>query len=158
MLRPIAMLLAALVFVASPIGHGSSLESCTIAIDVGHTRASQGAVSARGVGSTRSTRSLRRRCSRSCGTEADRASFIMDGTASRSFDSRAEAAVRGKADLVVSIHHDSVQPRYLETWSYKGKPHRYSVRFSGYSLFYLMRTAQTGPPLYPPSTVSPKYS
>jgi N-acetylmuramoyl-L-alanine amidase len=142
MLRPTAMLLAALVFVASPIGHGSGLESCTIAIDVGHTRASQGAVSARGVGEHAFNEIAASALLEELRHGGDRASFIIDGTASRSFDSRAEAAVRGKADLLVSIHHDSVQPRYLDTWNYKGKPHRYSDRFAGYSLFYSGKNAR----------------
>jgi N-acetylmuramoyl-L-alanine amidase len=131
MLRPTAMLLAALVFVASPIGHGSSLESCTIAIDVGHTRASQGAVSARGVGAHAFNEIAASALLEELRHGGDRASFIIDGTASRSLDSRAEAAVRGKADR-------AMRPACLAV--------------------YLMRTAQTGPPLYPPSTVSPKYS
>lgn len=39
------------------------------------------------------------------------------------------------ANLLISIHHDSVQPRYLQNWIVSGKRLQYSDRFSGYSLF-----------------------
>jgi N-acetylmuramoyl-L-alanine amidase len=45
------------------------------------------------------------------------------------------AAKAGDARLFVSIHHDSVQPHYLETWEFEGADRQYSDRFSGYSLF-----------------------
>ena len=38
-------------------------------------------------------------------------------------------------NLFISIHHDSVQPRFLSTWEYEGEARNYSDRFSGYSLF-----------------------
>jgi N-acetylmuramoyl-L-alanine amidase len=41
----------------------------------------------------------------------------------------------GDARLLVSIHHDSVQPHYLETWEFEGEDRHYSDRFSGYALF-----------------------
>ena len=48
---------------------------------------------------------------------------------------RGAVANAGGADFLISIHHDSVQPLYLSAWTYEGKPHRYSDRFSGFSLF-----------------------
>lgn len=47
----------------------------------------------------------------------------------------ARAKARG-AGLLVSVHHDSVQPRYLQTWSVDGRSRRFSDRFAGYSLFF----------------------
>jgi N-acetylmuramoyl-L-alanine amidase len=38
-------------------------------------------------------------------------------------------------DLFISIHHDSVQPRFLSTWEHEGETRNYSDRFSGFSLF-----------------------
>jgi N-acetylmuramoyl-L-alanine amidase len=40
-----------------------------------------------------------------------------------------------RADLFLSLHHDSVPEQFLETWEHEGKPQRYSDRFSGHSLF-----------------------
>jgi N-acetylmuramoyl-L-alanine amidase len=39
-------------------------------------------------------------------------------------------------DLLVSIHHDSVQPFLLEKWKWEGKSAYYCDRYSGFSVFY----------------------
>jgi len=38
-------------------------------------------------------------------------------------------------DLFISIHHDSVRPRFLQPWEFEGTQQLYSDRFAGYSLF-----------------------
>jgi N-acetylmuramoyl-L-alanine amidase len=48
---------------------------------------------------------------------------------------RATRANNAHADLFISIHHDSVPDRLLETWQYEGKENHYSDRFTGYALF-----------------------
>ena len=45
-----------------------------------------------------------------------------------------EARAAG-ADLFPLLHHDTVQPQYLATWTVDGKPQRYSDAFHGYSVF-----------------------
>jgi len=37
--------------------------------------------------------------------------------------------------LFISLHHDSVQPRYLSPWTIDGHPQHYSDIFHGFSLF-----------------------
>ena len=37
--------------------------------------------------------------------------------------------------MLISLHHDSVQPRYLEEWRFAGRELSYSDRFSGFSIF-----------------------
>lgn len=49
---------------------------------------------------------------------------------------RAETTNKAKAGLFISIHHDSVQPRYLSRWDSEGKSCYYSDIYHGYSLFY----------------------
>jgi N-acetylmuramoyl-L-alanine amidase len=39
------------------------------------------------------------------------------------------------ADLLLSIHHDSVPNKFLEDWEFEGKKSHFSDRFSGYSVF-----------------------
>ena len=39
------------------------------------------------------------------------------------------------ANLLLSIHHDSVPDRFLEKWDYNGKPKTFSDRFKGHSIF-----------------------
>jgi N-acetylmuramoyl-L-alanine amidase len=55
--------------------------------------------------------------------------------------SRRTAAARG-ADLFLSVHHDSVQPHYLEEWVHDGETRRFSDRFAGYSLFVSRRNPE----------------
>jgi len=38
-------------------------------------------------------------------------------------------------DLLLSIHHDSVQPKFITKWSYGGKIRNYSDIYKGFSLF-----------------------
>ena len=38
-------------------------------------------------------------------------------------------------DLLISVHHDSVQPRFISVWEFEGMERKYSDRFSGFSLF-----------------------
>jgi N-acetylmuramoyl-L-alanine amidase len=49
---------------------------------------------------------------------------------------RAKAANAAGARLLVSIHHDSVQPQFLETWTVAGQTRRFCDRFAGYAVFY----------------------
>ena len=57
--------------------------------------------------------------------------------------SRRTAAARGAA-LFLSVHHDSVQPHYLEEWTYEGETRRFSDRFAGFSLFVSRRNPDVG--------------
>jgi N-acetylmuramoyl-L-alanine amidase len=40
-----------------------------------------------------------------------------------------------RPDLLISIHHDSVQPIYLSHWEYDRRLRSFSDRYQGYSLF-----------------------
>jgi N-acetylmuramoyl-L-alanine amidase len=49
---------------------------------------------------------------------------------------RADIANGREADLLLSIHHDSVQPRYLRQWTFNGRKYSYSDKYKGFSIFY----------------------
>jgi N-acetylmuramoyl-L-alanine amidase len=55
-----------------------------------------------------------------------------DGFMSRLADRTAAAA---GADFLLSVHHDSVQPRFLESWEYDSVERPFSDLHSGFSLF-----------------------
>jgi len=57
--------------------------------------------------------------------------------------SRRTAAARGAA-LFLSVHHDSVQPHYLEEWTYEDETRLFSDRFAGFSLFVSRRNPEVG--------------
>ena len=48
---------------------------------------------------------------------------------------RTRQAANKRATLFLSIHHDSVQRRYVKEWKVDGKTHLYSDKFSGFSVF-----------------------
>jgi N-acetylmuramoyl-L-alanine amidase len=111
-----------------------------VALDVGHYAAEPGATSARGRPELEFNREL--------------AALVRDGLEARGLRvlvigadggmavlSRRTVAARG-ADLLVSVHHDSVQPHYLETWQHAGEARLFSDRFAGFSLFVSRRNPQ----------------
>ena len=52
-----------------------------------------------------------------------------------SLEARAEMINAAGPDLLISIHHDSVQPVYLSEWTWKGAPAQFCDRYRGYSIF-----------------------
>ena len=104
-----------------------------IAVDVGHTLAAPGAVSARGVDEFVFNRALADRLVGSLagkGLPVRRINF--DGRIASLQDRPREA--RG-ASFFIAIHHDSVQQEWLETWQWNGIEHSFSDRYRGFSLF-----------------------
>ncbi|MGA3173800.1 MAG: N-acetylmuramoyl-L-alanine amidase [Syntrophorhabdales bacterium] len=108
-----------------------------VAIDAGHSRESPGAVSSRGVPEYDFNTKLAVLLLERLHDRGFQRAFIISGKDQRALSpvERAEAANRAGADLLISIHHDSVQPCYLSRWTYGGKALLYSDRFAGYSLF-----------------------
>ncbi len=108
-------------------------EPCSVAVDVGHTVGEPGAGSARGIPEFRLNQALARAVRTSLVAKGCQVTMINeDGDIGTLRDRTAKA---GAARLLVSIHHDLVQPPYLEKWEFEGADRHYSDRFSGYSLF-----------------------
>ncbi|WP_295457781.1 N-acetylmuramoyl-L-alanine amidase [uncultured Thiodictyon sp.] len=107
-----------------------------IALDVGHSLHSPGAVSARGVPEFRFNQELAAVVADALTAAGFRKGFVInaDGRIA-SLQERVAEANRRHAELFLAIHHDSVQPRYLSEWTRDGVTHRYSDRFHGFSLF-----------------------
>jgi len=138
----VAMLWPVLTWAAAPVQACDSA-SFAIAIDPGHTRANPGATSARGVPEAQFNLQL----AEVVLSELRRAGFsqaflTVEGQASITLPERVERAEARHARVFLSLHHDSVQPRYLSDWTYEGRPQHYSDRFSGYSLFVSGRSAE----------------
>lgn len=108
-----------------------------IVVDVGHTPDSYGALSARNdpeFGFNLVLAKLITAKLKSEGFAATRL-LVTDGKARPSLFKRVNAANDRRADLLLSIHHDSVPDKLLETWEFEGARSHFSDRFSGYSLF-----------------------
>jgi N-acetylmuramoyl-L-alanine amidase len=123
-------LAVALIAVLALADHAAATE---VAVDVGHTLAAPGAVSARG---GREFDFNLRLATKVAAALAERKlevrSINFDGLIA-SLDERPKEAAG--SDLFVSIHHDSVQEALLEEWEWNGRTETYSDRYRGFSLF-----------------------
>jgi N-acetylmuramoyl-L-alanine amidase len=107
-----------------------------VAIDIGHDRARTGAVSARGVPEFEFNLALAREVLTTLLEAGFSRSFLI-GESGAPLELRERSATAGRAGarVLVSIHHDSVQPRYLQTWTFQGRVRDYTTYARGFSLF-----------------------
>lgn len=113
--------------------HGAAL----VAVDVGHFLAEPGVLSARGRPEFEFNRALALDLRDALEARGDRVRLI-GAAGDAAVLSRRTAAAHG-ASLLLSVHHDSVQPHYLEEWDHAGETRRFSDRFAGFSLFVSRR-------------------
>ncbi len=104
-----------------------------VAVDVGHSYIHPGAESARGRPEFEFNRDLARAVKAALEGRGIEVRLINERGDVADLISRPAAAAG--TDFFLSIHHDSVQPRYLATWDVAGTPRPYSDRFAGFSLF-----------------------
>ncbi len=88
-----------------------------VIMDVGHTAESQGAISLIEDGFNKTVL------------------LVTGGSARPSLFKRAAKANGLSANLLVSIHHDSVPDPLMESWEFEGKESHFSDRFTGHSIF-----------------------
>lgn len=107
-----------------------------VALDVGHSRANPGSTSATGVPEFEYNLALARLVSSTL-ANAGFTSQVQIGAAGTpiTLDERTSIAWREGAALFLSLHHDSVQPHYLQERRVDGVLRRYSDRFRGFSIF-----------------------
>jgi N-acetylmuramoyl-L-alanine amidase len=108
-----------------------------VAVDVGHFTAEPGAISARGRAELEFNRALVALVRDALEARGLRV-LVIGADGGMTVLSHRTAAARS-ADLFVSVHHDSVQPHYLEEWQHDGETRRFSDRFAGFSLFVSRR-------------------
>ncbi len=108
-----------------------------IVLDVGHTAESEGANSARNVPEFAFNLRLARQIEEKLKSEgfAETRVLVTAGKAKPSLFKRVAVANEWRANLFLSIHHDSVPDAMLEKWDFDGKKSYFSDRFSGYSVF-----------------------
>ena len=107
--------------------------AASIAVDVGHYLAKPGVISARGVTEFEYNLRLAREVAGALRRAGHETVLIGDDGLAENLGARAPRA--NGMDLLISIHHDSVQPRFLSSWEFGGETLLYSDHFSGYSLF-----------------------
>jgi N-acetylmuramoyl-L-alanine amidase len=124
---------------AAKASHGATCNRAAfrVVVDVGHTAQAPGAMSARGVPEFAFNLRLATLIERQL-IDAGFARTILlvtEGPAMPGLARRVARANRSRADLLLSIHHDSVPDSLLENWDYNGEPHHFSDRFKGHSIF-----------------------
>ncbi len=105
-------------------------------LDVGHTAADGGAFSARGFPEYAFNLGLAQRIKEELAKAGYSSAFLMvtQANGNRGLFQRVQRASSMKADIFISIHHDSVADRYLERWTYEGEEQYYSDRSKGFTL------------------------
>ncbi|WP_187275279.1 N-acetylmuramoyl-L-alanine amidase [Methylobacterium sp. WL120] len=116
-----------------------SPEAFPVAIDVGHYRDAPGATSASNVSEYVYNLALARKTLLALNSRGFSSSFLIgESGAAISLSSRPAQANKRLASAFVSIHHDSVQPRYL----HRGPNARESDYASGFSIFVSRHSGQ----------------
>ena len=108
-----------------------------VVLDVGHTAKSPGAKSARGADEFDFNMRLAKQIAQALldAGFAKTVLMVTDGRANRSLYARVARANDLSANILLSIHHDSVPDRFIERWEYNGKRQAFSDRFKGHSIF-----------------------
>lgn len=132
------VLLAALIACSPtwPVGVSSCKVPPSLAIDAGHSPRNPGATSARGVSEYAFNRRLAEELAATLAARGRvRPLLLANASENLSLAERPRRAAELKGSMLLSIHHDSVQPRYLTPWSWRGRSLRFTERARGFSLF-----------------------
>lgn len=108
--------------------------SVRVALDPGHDWNRPGATSARGAPEIQFNLDLASQVGAAL-DNAGIATLLTGDGGPVPLAERSRRAADGGANVFLSLHHDSVQPRYLSQWTVDGIPRMYSDRFRGYSIF-----------------------
>jgi N-acetylmuramoyl-L-alanine amidase len=107
-----------------------------IAIDVGHSIATQGAISARGVAEFEFNRALSLVIDEALRNAGYATTLIAAEGKTADLVSRPRRAATSQAALFIAVHHDSAKARFQQDWVYEGKNRKFlDDRFRGFSLF-----------------------
>jgi len=110
----------------------------TIIIDIGHTVEKPGVISARGNPEIIFNYLTGIIISKKLANKG----FEVYLSANMELSDRVKKIKKYNQDMVISIHHDSVQPHHLSTWKFEGKEYYYSDKFSGFSIFVSKKNDQ----------------
>lgn len=132
-----ALMLFGAVVTSDAHGEISVRSSVVVAIDAGHSLKHPGAVSARGKGEYGYNAHMANLLLQRLHANGYVSSFIINANGQEmTLRERADIANARNATMLISIHHDSVQPRYLKIWTFGGAAHHYTDSYDGYSVFY----------------------
>lgn len=130
---------------ASEAPHASSCDrrNFRVALDAGHDQTRPGATSARGITEHTYNRALALSAREALQADGFDAAFLVEEhDEPLPLLARPAVARARHAAIFISLHHDSVQPRYLSSWTFNGRVLQYSDTFHGYSIFVSQTSKQ----------------
>ena len=128
-----ALVLAGSLAVFQP---GRAAGKFSLAVDIGHSPGEKGTLSARNRTEYDFNRKMALEVLRMLRKDPRIGVFIINPEGENiSLKKRIEMINSARPDLLISIHHDSVQPVYLSEWIWKGEPALFCDRYRGYSIF-----------------------
>ena len=134
-IRQIAAALVVVGFLAL-FEHGRAVKKFNVAIDIGHSPGETGTLSARNRAEYDFNRKMALEIFRKLKKNPRLGVFIINPEGETiSMESRTKMINAAVPDLLISIHHDSVQPIYLSEWTWKGAPALFCDKYRGYSIF-----------------------
>jgi N-acetylmuramoyl-L-alanine amidase len=115
-----------------------------VVLDIGHTLDAPGARSARGIPEYQFNLLLTEQIEKALLGAGFRRTFVLNtfGPTRAGLVERVARTNALRADLFLSIHHDSVPQFLKEVWEYDGHPSIFSDRFRGHSIFVSMKNRQ----------------
>jgi N-acetylmuramoyl-L-alanine amidase len=126
--------------IPSPRAVAQCADHPVVTLDIGHSPGRPGARSARG----KPEYGFNRRFVQELQPRLEAGGFevrvINSAGRDISITERARMVETTATGVSLSIHHDSVQPRYLSEWTVGGRSERYSDVFRGYSVFVSSRS------------------
>jgi N-acetylmuramoyl-L-alanine amidase len=143
-MRPLSALVVIALCFSNLIAKGRSESPAKhiVALDIGHTPAHPGAISATGIPEFRFNKEVVEKISVALAATDTIEPFIVTSPNPLTLLERTRIAAANRAELFVAIHHDSVQDKYLHAWEVDGKKQHYCDDFSGYSVFFSRRNPQ----------------
>ena len=107
-----------------------------VALDIGHTRAQPGAISASGVPEFEFNRRIVELIhAQLAGSKVVEPVIINPEGKPITLTERTRRAALAGASLFLAVHHDSANDKYLQTQEVSGKKQFYSDKFEGYGVF-----------------------
>ncbi|MBV1905183.1 MAG: N-acetylmuramoyl-L-alanine amidase [Pseudomonadales bacterium] len=118
-------------------------------LDAGHTKERSGAISATGKSEYSYNKNIVNLLEKNLLLSGFKKIFQTNRQDSDiTLTSRAALANAMHANIFISIHHDSVQPKYLSKWRFDNNVYAYSDRFNGFSVFFSRHNPQARASLY----------
>jgi N-acetylmuramoyl-L-alanine amidase len=107
-----------------------------VVVDVGHSLDAPGATSARGRPEFAFNQELARRVAALLRRDGITGlKLVNEAGQPMSLSERVAAINALTPDVLISIHHDAVQPQFLKEWTVEGQPQSYTEHARGFSLF-----------------------